>query len=92
LQKLELPNPRPRLRIIISTFGCVGAIFVIGPNKGILNRVVEAKMSVVYSFSKLLGKMGVEMLNVGRGAAKNVFNRELKIMNFNERDKRPEIA
>jgi len=58
---------------IISTFGCVHAIFVIGPNKGILKRVVEAKMSVVYSFNKLLGKMGVEML---------------KIMDINERDKR----
>lgn len=62
---------------IASNFGWIDPILVMGPNKNMFNRIVEAKLNVIDSLNNFLREMSVEILRVRRGDVDNILYSEV---------------
>jgi hypothetical protein len=97
LRDFLFPNPRPGVGVgvssgegeqpLISTFGGIGTIFIMEPNEGVFNGVIEPEINIVNAVGHSLRKRSVK--HKGPLVVRNnIFNREVDVVDVDNVDER----
>jgi hypothetical protein len=97
LRDFLFPNPRPGMDVgvssgegeqpLISIFGGIGTIFIMGPNEGVVNGIIEPEINIVNAVGHSLRKRSVQHKGP-LDFSNNIFNREVEVRDVDDGDKR----